>query len=139
MREGWSNDNYWSLSEDQAESERLTDIYGLADYLPDYIIVGLKGWDDFILCDHASQYFLVPTVPLVRTYIEPFRFPAEPMRLELDERFTNKIKWYVQPIVFGGDPTDESNMLWVSQEWHAQVVKGWNKRYLENLAKQSKA
>ena len=47
MREGWCNDDYWSLCEDETEAEHLTASYGLADYLPGYFIVGLKGWDDF--------------------------------------------------------------------------------------------
>jgi len=38
MHEGWFNDDYWPLCEDQREAE----------HLPGYSIVGLKGWD-FIL------------------------------------------------------------------------------------------
>ena len=55
MREGWCNDDYWSLCEDQKEAERLTATYGLSEYLPDYFIVGLKGWDDFILTNREGQ------------------------------------------------------------------------------------
>jgi hypothetical protein len=98
MREGWCNDDYWSLCEDQKEAEQLTAIYGLADYLPGYFIVGLKGWDDFILCDREGEHFVVPTLPLERGSLAPFRFPAESLRLEPDDRFTKKIKWYVKPI-----------------------------------------
>jgi hypothetical protein len=47
MREGWCNDDYRSLCEDETEAEHLTASCGLADYLPGYFIVGLKGWDDF--------------------------------------------------------------------------------------------
>ena len=45
MREGWYNNAYWSLCEDQKEAEQLAAAYGLAEYLPGYFIVGLKGWD----------------------------------------------------------------------------------------------
>src|SRR5690349_6642084 len=98
MREGWYNGDYWSLCEDQKEAEDLTTVYGLAEYLPGYFIVGLKGWDDFILADCDGRYFLAPTVPLERANLAPFRFPAESLRLEADDRFTKKIKWYVKPL-----------------------------------------
>ena len=138
MREGWYNDDYWSLCEDQKEAEHMTALYGLADYLPGYFIVGLKGWDDFILADREGQYFLVPTVPLERTGLAPFRFPTESLRLVADERFTKKIKWYVKPIQFGGDPATKENMAWLSQDEHAQAVKWWNRCYYDTLAKQQK-
>lgn len=83
MREGWCNKDYWALCEDQREAEHLTAIYGLAEYLPGYFIVGLKSWDEFILADCEGQYFLVPTVPLERAGVASFRFPAESLRLEL--------------------------------------------------------
>ena len=127
MREGWFNNDYWSLCEDQKEADLLTAAYGLAEYLPGFFIIGLKGWDDFILADSTSQHFLVPTVPLERASLAPFRFPNESLRLESDERFTKKIKWYVKPIRFGGDPSAKDNMAWVSEDEHVQAVKYWNK------------
>lgn len=135
MREGWCNDDYWSLCESQQEAEQLTAAYGLADYLPDLFIVGLKGWDDFILCDRAGQYFLAPTVPLERGNLAPFRFPADSLRLEPDERFTGKTKWYVKPVRFGGDPAAKENMVWLSRDEHVQAVKYWNKFYHDTFAK----
>ena len=138
MREGWCNNDYWALCEDQKEAEHLTAIYGLAEYLPGYFIVGLKGWDDFILIDRESQYFSVPTVPLERASLAPFRFPAEPLRLESDDRFMKKIKWYVKPIRFGGDPSAKENMAWLSLDEHVQAVKWWNKFYHDTFKKQQK-
>ena len=135
MREGWNNDDYWSLCENQKEAEHLTAIYGLAEYLPGYFIVGLKGWDDFILCDREGRYFSVPTVPLERSSLAPFHFPSESLRLESDETLTKKIKWYVKPIRFGGDPSAKENMAWLSQDEHAQAVKWWNKFYHDTFAK----
>ena len=82
MKEGWFNDDYWLLCEDKKEAERLTTSYGLSDYLPGYFIVGLKGWDDFILVDQESKYFLIPTVPLERKKLSPFSFPTEKLQLK---------------------------------------------------------
>ncbi|MEP6672209.1 MAG: hypothetical protein ABJF10_23805 [Chthoniobacter sp.] len=135
MREGWCNDDYWSMCEDQKEAEHLAVLYGLAEYLPGYFIVGLKGWDDFILCDREGRYFSVPTVPLERAKLAPFRFPETALPLESDERFAKKIKWYVKPILFGGDPTAEENRTWLSPDQHVQAVKWWNKVYYDMLAK----
>ena len=100
MTEGWFNDDYWILCEDVTEAEQVTALYGVAEYLPDYLIVGLKGWDDFILCNRESRYFTVPTVPLDKQYLEPFDFPVEPMKLEADKKLVGKIKWYETPIIF---------------------------------------
>ena len=138
MREGWCDDAYWSLCEDQKEAEQLTAVYGLAEYLPGYFIVGLKGWDDFILADPEGHHFLAPTVPLERASVAPFRFPAESMRLESDDRLTMKIKWYVQPIRFGGDPSAKENIAWLSRDEHVQAVKWWNRFYNDTFAKQQK-
>jgi len=138
MREGWANDDYWSLCEDQKEAEHLTATYGLADYLPGYFVLGLKGWVDFIISDREGQYFLVPSVPLEQASVTQFRFPAESLRLEPDARFTKKIKWYVKPIRFGGDPSAKENMAWLSQDEHVQAVKWWNRFYHDTFAKQRK-
>jgi len=49
--------------------------------------------------------------------------------LNPDARFSGKIKWYVKPIVFGGDAGVGENLVWVSHEEHAQLVKFWNDKY----------
>ena len=138
MHKGWCNNDYWSLCEDKAEVEQFTTLYGLAEYLPGYSIVGLKGWDNFILADQEDRYFLVPTVPLEQASLDAFSFPAAPMRLESDPRFADKIKWYVKPIRLGGDPSAKENMAWLSQDEHVQAVKWWNQFYYDTLAKQQK-
>lgn len=129
MNEGWFKEEYWTLCEDAQEANRVTAMYGIEEYLPGYLIVGLKSWDDFILVDHHDRYFTVPTVPLEREKVEPFQFPAETLRVEADERYRKKIKWYVKPIIFGGDPSANENMAWLSMEQHVEFVKWWNDLY----------
>jgi hypothetical protein len=41
------------------------------------------------------------------------------------------VKWYTKPVVFGGDPLDQENTIWVTLEEHVQLVKWWNDRYQE--------
>jgi len=138
MREGWYKEDYWALCEDQKEAEQLTALYEVARYLPGYFIVGLKGWDDFILTDRESHYFTVPTVPIDKANVEPFNFPVELLRLESDDKFTKKIKWYVKPIRFGGDPSAKENMAWLSQDQHVQAVKWWNEFYYDTFLRKQK-
>jgi len=135
MTEGWFDENYWALCDDEKEAQQLTAMYGISDYLPDHLIVGLRGWDDFILCNRESQHFTIPTVPLDKQYLEPFDFPAWPMRLEADKKLAGKIKWYVTPVVFGGDPNAEDNMTWLAPEKHAEFVRWWNDLYRQENAK----
>ncbi len=129
MIEGWHNDDYLVLFEDQAEAIRLTEAYGLREYLPDYTILGLRGWDDFILADAQGQFFTIPTVPLEPKHIEPFSFSVDLAAIKSDERFRNKVKWYVKPILFGGDPNAKENIIWISYEQHTELVRWWSKLY----------
>jgi hypothetical protein len=52
-------------------------------------------------------------------------------KLERDDRFIGKIKWYMQPIIFGGDPNAGSNMTWVDLPNHQKLVRWWNDKYRE--------
>lgn len=67
-------------------------------------------------------------MPLEAERLEPFFLP-EGFELEPDARFTGKIKWYVQPLIFGGDPEDEANLIWVDSRQHAGLVIWWNDQF----------
>jgi len=67
--EGWDGDDYLILF-DEAESKQLTEGNGVKKYLPELTVVGILGWDDFILRDNAGELFRVPTVPLLQKYID---------------------------------------------------------------------
>ena len=102
--------------------------YCISQLLPGFKVIGLKGWDDFILQDSKGGTYSVPTVPAISKYLSPYTPPAG-SALASDDRFHNKIKWYVKPVVFGGDPQLETNIIWVSHDEHAQLVKYWNALY----------
>jgi hypothetical protein len=38
-----------------------------------------------------------------------------------DDRYTGKVRWFVKPIVFGGDAQAESNVQSVSHAQHAEA------------------
>jgi hypothetical protein len=47
------------------------------------------------------------------------------------------VKWYVKPIMFGGDPTAKENIAWVPFEQHAELVRWWSKLYRDTVGKNS--
>jgi hypothetical protein len=128
MREGWVGDDYLVLF-DAAELEAATENYAIPDLLPGYKLVGLRSWDDFIVADGAGNLFTVPTIPVHTGYLVPFQSPGSDQVWNADERFIGKIKWYVKPIVFGGDPTSNENQTWITHDQHAQLVRYWNGVY----------
>ena len=135
MQEGWLGDDYLILFEDEHEAEAAAGRYALASALTGFRLIGLRGWDDFLVVDENGGVFSVPTVPLDKKDLAPFQMPAGAISLQPDDRFTEKIKWYVKPVVFGGDPHMGDNLTWVSHEEHAQLVQWWNKMYRDLTAK----
>lgn len=122
MVEGWAGEDHFVVF-DSDESQERTRVYKLDEYLPGYHIVGLKGWDEFVVLNSKGEAFTVPTVPLHEQYLSPCVLPSG---LAPDERFANRIKWYVTPLAFGGSPTDASNTVWITHEEHAGFVNFWN-------------
>jgi hypothetical protein len=145
MMEGWYGDQYITLFGEAAP--KLEAAYALPDYLPGYRLVGLEGWDDFIVRDATGACFTVPTVPLLSEYLDSFDIPSGPGERTpdgggfppLDDRGRGKIKWYIQPIVFGGDPGLGDNLTWVTLEQHAELVRWWNQKYREVAPKAPRA
>jgi len=128
MNEGWQDDQYLIFFSDD-EVQLVSDRYGIAATLPGFQILGLCGWDDFIVRDAHGSVFTVPTVPCVAQALAPFSLPARGVTLTSDERFLGKVKWYVKPIAFGGDPGPGENVTWVDHDQHAKLVRWWNDQY----------
>ena len=129
MKDGWFNDEYFALYESQEEATNATARYQVSEYLPGFFVVGLKFWDDFILCNTDGRYYTVPTVPLSREEVQAYAFPSESLKLRTDPKFAGKIKWYVQPLVFGGSASAAENLAWISHDQHVEAVVYWNKLF----------
>jgi hypothetical protein len=129
MTEGWCNGRYLVLLEEH-EVEEATRAYLGGGALPGYTLVGLDSWDDLIVTDAAGAMFTVPTVPLDVKHLSMWSVPAN-LALSPDPRFTGKIKWYIKPLAFGGDPEDNSNIAWISPHLHREAVAWWNEKYQE--------
>jgi hypothetical protein len=128
MKEGWIEDDYLILF-DESEVATVTHQYALSQLLPGYQILGLRGRDDFIVRDSQRRTFSIPTVPLDLKYLAPYSVPEPMDDLQPDLRFRGKIKWYVKPVVFGGDSAMGENVAWVNLEEPAQLVRRWNDLY----------
>ncbi len=128
MTEGWNGDDYLILF-DEGEISLVSDRYAISRSLPGFQVIGLRGWDDFIVRDSAGQIYCVPTVPAIPQYLSPFALPKMSLSLKPDERFRSTIKWCVTPLAFGGDPNVDQNIVWVTHDQHAQLVRFWNDRY----------
>ena len=136
MIEGWSEESYLVLF-DPADADALSSAYALSESLPGYRLIGLLFWDDFIVEDAHGAKFTVPTVPSIQKYVQPFvdEIPAhDSISLRADGRFTGKIRWYITPLIFGGDPQAEQNISWIDLKSHAAAVKWWNQKYREVAA-----
>jgi hypothetical protein len=130
MQEGWFGDDYFVLfSEDEALS--ASQRYRVGETLPDYVIIGLCNWDDFIVRDGSGNTYALPTVPIAREYQRQVAVPPGAL-LEPDDRFVGKLKWYVTPLVFGGDPEAGENLIWISYDQHVELVLWWNTKYQEH-------
>jgi len=127
MNEGWLAGDYLVLFS-KSESEEAFVRYGFEEILPGYALLGLRSWDDFIVIAPTGETLSLPTVPLDPKNGEPFSLQRS-LALTEDDRYKGKIKWYVKPLVFGGDPRDEANLTWVNHEQHAQLVHWWNHQY----------
>nr|CAP47819.1 putative integron gene cassette protein [uncultured bacterium] len=137
MIEGWNDDQYLILF-DEIESGEASERYRIDDALPGFTIVGLLGWDDFIVRNEQGRTFTVPTVPINTAELQPYEISKDPP-LTLDSDATGRIKWYIKPVVFGGDPGIGDNLTWVSHEQHAELVIWWNLKYRETKTQKTSA
>jgi hypothetical protein len=133
MIEGWHNEDYLVLF-DETESREISHSYCIDNYFGGFAIVGLKGWDDFIIEDALGSLFTVPTVPIERSRVVAIDFQIDRSCLRPDERVLGKIKWYTKPLIFGGDANVGENIIWVTLEQHVQLVNWWNELYLKMKA-----
>jgi len=125
MREGWHGEDYLVLF-DESELAAASDRYEMVRFLPGFVVLGLRGWDDFIVRNKSGETYSVPTVPVDTQHLSPFSVPSQETVLQPDVRFAGKVKWYLKPIIFGGDAGVGENLVWVSHDEHAQLVKWWN-------------
>ena len=100
----------------------------MSAFLPGCTLIGIRGWDDFIVQDEAERKYCIPTVPLDPQYLIPCDLDLG-ATLSPDPSYARMVKWYVKPIVFGGGPEVGSNLTWVNHEQHGQLVRWWNDLY----------
>src|SRR5258706_13896942 len=99
-------------------------------FIADQQVVGLFGWEHLNVRDSDEKTSTVPTVPVTTKYLSPYVLPTGGAHLNPDDRVLGKIKWYVQPVAFGGDMNLGSNAAWMDHAKHQQLVRYWNELYL---------
>jgi hypothetical protein len=67
MTEGWLGGGYLILF-DETEIAPVPESYAISQFLPDHQVVGLFGWDDFIVRDSGGKTSTVPAVPVTTKY-----------------------------------------------------------------------
>jgi len=117
------------ISFNEAGVASASDRYLISRFNPGHQVIGLRGWDVLIVRDSVGLVYTVPSVPMDSGFLSRYVLPEAESSMVPDERFLGKIKWYVQPIEFGGDPNVEMNVIWVNHEEHAQAVTWWNNLY----------
>jgi hypothetical protein len=137
MTEGWNGDNYLVLFNDE-EVQSASRRYDIAALLPGCLVVGLSFWDDFIVQDEHGATYTLPAVPCDSTELVRFRVPAAD-ELVPDTRFAGKVRWFIKPVKFGGDPTATENTTWVTLAEHAEFVRWWNALYRDLMANRGSA
>lgn len=133
MTEGWIDNVYIAMYE-PGEAESFERACKFDSLLPGYSVVGLRGWQDFIVTDSTGSAFIVPTVPLEAEYLEPFEIPVAG-KLTPDNRLAGKVRWLVKPLAFGGSPDQHDNVTWISHQQHAELIGWWNNQYRAAKAK----
>jgi hypothetical protein len=135
--EGWLSKNYYILFSNE-EKQLYWEQHHLKKYLPDFDVFGLFNWDYFIINKSNKLYAIVPTVPLMEKYITVFTYINRSMLLTQDPKQKGKIKWYKNPLVFGGNANDPDNITMIKMEKHAKLIEEWNKTYYRSIASQAK-
>jgi hypothetical protein len=90
MREGWAEDDYLIIFSD-SEVGFATVRYQMDRFLPGYVVVGLKSWDDVIVQNGEGNTYTVPSVPLVVKFFDRYSLQRDVL-LETDTQLSGKIK-----------------------------------------------
>lgn len=111
---------------------------GVQDWCPGHLIIGSNGAGAAFLLAPDGGVVELPFIPMLlgdaeRRADSVARFlcrdaasPHAP-----DSRFAGKEIHEIQPLVFGGDPTDFANKLALTLQEYAPLVLWWNRLYRE--------
>lgn len=97
MIQGWLQDIHISLFP-QDSCEQIAGSYGLSEALPGYSLIGLLGWDDFLLKSDSGLY-TCPTVPIDPKYLQTIDIKIDTGDLRPDPELNDRIKWYITPLI----------------------------------------
>jgi hypothetical protein len=135
QREGWLLDEYVRFYAESARLE-IALLYAFHEFLPGYELWGSWGLDALCL-GLDSKLYRIPWIPLSEAHRQEVYPSVEALQTVLAsiheatsayEHFGKEVH-FITPIVFGGSPEDEANMVMVDQSTHAQLCVYWNRTY----------
>jgi SMI1 / KNR4 family (SUKH-1) len=138
--EGWVGDAYVALWT-AAEIPEFNTIISSNLFMPGCVLIGSDGGGEGLGFDTRTSRMKVVTVPLVGlaweraselapSFTDWITRMAGSGKSEIGgvPRWLGKSIYEVQPILFGGSPTEESNKALVSIREHLGMARWWNAR-----------
>ena len=135
QREGWLVDQYIRIYA-SADRARVAAIYRFDEFLPGYEPWGSWGQDALCLSPERPL-FLIPWIPLAASFrqehyarVAAFEEAARSLR-DATPSYQNfgKEVHFINPVIFGGDPSDKQNIALIEQSAHAEICVFWNRAY----------
>lgn len=118
--------------------------YGIAEYLPDYLLIGSDTALEGIFVAPDGQVVLIPFIPLSARHAQKFFGSVAEFRAEFERTFRADTSYpphltriAVHPIALGGSPTDPANIKDASEAIHVETTVYWNKVYADVLRRQN--
>jgi len=121
------------------EIDKINEDYLTQKYIPLFKIIGSLELDA-ICIDKTGEIYLIPFIPLSDKHAGKYFDNLETLLNSIQKKLIriseshpqyNQQLFLKKPLVFGGDPLDESNNLFANQSKHAEVCCYWNKLYRE--------
>lgn len=124
----------------------LNELYQTSQYNPDLVVFGSDGYGEAFAFDRLSCAVLkIPLIPIpvigdeIDQIAENFsafvrRCLTEPQSHRINPQGIGKEVHLKQPLCFGGDWNDESNVILTTPLQHAELARYWNKLYRNLLA-----
>ena len=142
--EGFIGEEFYRLySVEQLLS--LNPAYGVDEFMPGFVLIGSNGGGESYLLDarHTpAPVFRIPFIPMIEAYGSQMALsvsvwqqglaaisPAMSIIHTPSSRTFGKEIHEINPIVFGGSPTDPKNRALVPLEQHAEIVVWWNRTF----------
>jgi hypothetical protein len=136
-REGFLSDTYLRLFRWE-ELWALNEAFEINENAPELVIFGSNGYGDaFCFSRNSPQILQVPFIPLALEHAEvvgrTFASFFQSLKTDCDYAESSPLMGMemhlIQPLVFGGHPTENKNRVLVPVEKYPEITSFWNAVY----------